>query len=172
MGKKHYVIVSITLGAIAAISAVLIGVTNLVTKDRIIQNEKNRIAAGIKEIFGNNSLISDEEDLKDNGYAYVNYSYTVKANDEFFGYALRTTGSNMYGKISLLVGFGMTYSFSGIYVIINEQTYASTLEDNYLIPLNEGSKELDDVECGATYGAKLVRDMINEASEVILEIWK
>ena len=53
----------------------------------------------------------------------------------------------------------------GTYTIVNEQTYASTLVDNYLVPLNNGSRDLDDVTCGATYGAKLVRDMVNEAQE-------
>ena len=71
----------------------------------------------------------------------------------------------MYGKISLLVGFDRYKVFKGTYTLVNEQTYASTLVDNYLVPLNGGDKELDDVTCGATYGAKLVRDMVKEAQE-------
>ena len=54
-------------------------------------------------------------------------------------------------------------AFKGIYVVTNEQTYASTLVDNYINPLNHGDVNLDDVSCGATYGAKLVRSLITAA---------
>ena len=43
MSKKHYIITAVTLGSIAAISAGVIGLTNLITKDRIAQNEQKRI---------------------------------------------------------------------------------------------------------------------------------
>ena len=39
--KKHYIITAITLGAIAAASAVLIASANLITKKRIEKNEEN-----------------------------------------------------------------------------------------------------------------------------------
>ena len=71
----------------------------------------------------------------------------------------------MYGKITLIVGMNSTYQFVKLSVVVNEQTYASTLVDNYINPLNDGSGNIDDVSCGATYGAKLVRDMVNEATD-------
>ena len=171
--KKHYIITSITLGAIAACSAALIGVTNMVTRDKIAQNEQNKITSGINSIFGNDSKIADEAPV-DGDYKYVKYVYTVHSDgDQLLGYAFRTSGSNMYGKISLIVGFGeASKDFEGLSIVVNEQTYASTLVDNYINPLNEGKRELEDVSCGATYGAKLVRDMVNEASQVINEMWK
>ena len=169
---KKYIITAITLGAIASASAGLIGVTNLITRDQIKKNEKKLINKGIAAIFGQNSSILDDFDVE--GYTYTNHAYRVQ-NDEANQQkmALYTTGSNMYGKISLLVGFSETYipggttsemTFTGLYVIVDEQTYASTLEDNYITPLNGGSRELDDVSCGATYGAKLVREMVTDAT--------
>ena len=163
MGKKHYVITSITLGLIAAASGALIGLTNLITKDKIAQNEKDKVNAGICEIFGSSAVISSENEVS--GYKYTDYLYHVDESS----LAFRTVGSNSYGKVSLLVGFNYVedeYKFAGLYVVVNEQTYASTLVANYLDPVNEGSRDLDDVSCGATYGAKLVRDMVNEAKEV------
>ena len=163
MSKKRYIITSITLGLIAAGSGALIGLTNLVTKDKIAQNEKDRINAGISEIFGNSAVISSENEIS--GYQYTNYLYHVNESS----LAFRTEGSNSYGKVSLLVGFNFSdeeYKFAGLYVVVNEQTYASTLVANYLEPVNGGTRELEDVSCGATYGAKLVRDMVNEAKEV------
>lgn len=169
--KKHYIITSLTLGAIAASSAALIGVTNLITKDQIAKNEKNKIKAGICEIFGKSATISSDFALKD--YKYSQHAYEVESDDPAKDVALRTTGSNMYGKISLIIGFRLgevegeeQFAFVGLYVVTDEQTYASTLEENYIGPLNNGEHDLDDVSCGATYGAKLVRDMVNEAKEV------
>ena len=49
--KKRFIITSITLGAIAACSGVLIGVTNLITRDRIAQNEIDKVNEGMKAIF-------------------------------------------------------------------------------------------------------------------------
>ena len=168
--KKHYIITALTLGCIAAVSGGIIGLTNLITKDRIAQNEVNKINDGIVEIFDKNSVASEEKHL-DGEYKYVQYYYEVKNNDELVGYAFRTTGSNMYGKISLLVGFHhATEEFKGLSIIVNEQTYATTLVDNYITPLNDGERQLEDVDCGATYGAKLVRDMVNEARTAVGDI--
>ncbi len=174
--KKHYIITAITLGLIAASSAVLIGVTNLVTAKRIEKNEVLKINTGIEQIYGKNATISSDSDIE--GYKYSNHLYVVNTEDNGKGLAVRTTGSNMYGKISLIVGFklfvlpegeiqGMQeYKFIGMYVVTNEQTYNTTLEENYIIPVNDNNRDVDDVNCGATYGAKLIREMINESKEV------
>ena len=170
---KHYVLVAITLGAIAASSALLIGATNMFTKESIAQNEQNKINSGIAGIFGESAKISNESSIENDDYKYVNYVYEISANESEIGYAFRTTGSNMYGKVSLIIGFNIENKFVSLSVVTNEQTYASTLVDNYIIPLNNGSRDVDDVTCGATYGAKLVRDMVNEASKASLEKpWK
>ena len=178
MDKKHYVITAVTLGLICAASGALIGATNLITKDKIAQNEKNRINSGICEIYGQNATILEDIDKNEAGltgdYKYVERLYSISQDGtNSIGYAFRTTGSNMYGKVSLLVGYLQEgCKFVGTYIVVNEQTYASTLEDNYVVKLNDGSRELDDVSCGATYGAKLVRDMIKEAGLAAEEIWK
>ena len=172
MDKKHYVIVSITLGSIALCSALLISLTNLLTKDQIAINEQNKLNNGIKEIYGDNASIKDESDLKDGGYTYVNYMYVIGSEDVTMGYALRTTGYNSYGKMSLIVGFNNACAYIGFYVITNEQSFATDLERDYIIPVQNDERELDDVKCGATFGATLVRNMITEANEVITELDK
>lgn len=171
--KKQYIITSITLGIIAASSAALIGLTNFLTRDQIARNEKNRINAGIHEIFGDDSKASEEEKFEKE-YNYLTGYYKVSDNeDKSLGFAIKSSGSNMYGKISLIIGFSEdTHAFLGLYTVVNEQTYASTLEENYLIPVNENEREYTDVKCGATYGAKLVRDMILEASDAVKDLGK
>ena len=48
---KKYLKVSLTLGLIAGCSSLLIGMTNFVTKDRIIENAKKREEDGLKKVF-------------------------------------------------------------------------------------------------------------------------
>ena len=169
--KKHYIVTSITLGVIASLSAGLIALTDLITKDQIKQNEINKINAGIASIFGDSISIKSENDLS--SYQYTSHYYEVSdSNNERLGYAFRTTGSNMYGKISLIIGYTEEdHSFKSLEIVTDEQTYASTLEDNYIDLVNKGERQIEDVSCGATYGAKLVRDMINDAYIAALDLW-
>ena len=168
---KKYILTGVTLGSIAAVAAGLIAVTNLITAKKIKQNELDKVNAGIAEIYGVDSKIKSEEDLTSYQYA-VHYYAIENSQSEFLGYAVKTSGSNMYGKISLIAGFdASTHSFMSLYMVSNEQTYASTLIDNYVTPLNNHERDLDDVSCGATYGAKLVRDMVNEAKVAADALW-
>jgi len=166
---KKYLLTAMTLGVIAASSAAIIGLTNLITKDKILENEANKVKAGIVALFGSEAEIKKEQSVTD--YKYVNYAYTItNATSTLDAYAFRTTGSNSYGKISLLIGFkkvATDYKFEAVSNIVDEQTFASTLEDNYISTINDGSRNIEDVTCGATYGATLVRDMIKDAQSVI-----
>ena len=166
--KKHYIITAITLGAIAAASGVLIGAANLITRDQIKKNEEKKFNAGIVAIFGEGAYTSDFDPNIESS-TYLVSSYHVHSKDESVnGWAVVASGSNMYGKISLIAGFDYeSKSFKGIYVTTNEQTYASTLVENYIDPLNKGDVKLDDVSCGATYGAKLVRDLVNASQSYV-----
>ena len=169
---KKYLLTSLTLGLIAGISAGLIALTNFISKDRIIKNEQANITKGIREIFGDNADVKEEKEL--NGNTYTVSLYEVVNKDSLpLGYAFKSEGSNMYGKIVLLSGFDeINHNFISLSLIKNEQTYATTLVDNYVKPLNNNEISVDNVSCGATYGAKLIRDMINEAEEVAKELWK
>ena len=165
---KHYILTSITLGIIAATSAGIIGLTNFLTKDRIAKNEKQRIKDGIAFIFGDNVEINGEFSINNNKYDLLTYGYSVK-NDEsgLNKYAIRTYGYNSYGKVSLIVGVSEKdthdYIFMGVSVVSNEQSYASTLEEGYIDVLNKDTEHYEDVDvhCGATYGATLVKNMID-----------
>ena len=166
---KHYILTSVTLGAIAAASALLIGGANMITRQKIAQNELDKINSGIASIYGDSAVISNETDIKNDAYKYVEHVYEISVSEVASGYAFR----NMYGKILLIIGFNLNSDFIRLTIVTNEQTYASTLVDNYIVPLNESSRDLNDVTCGATYGAKLVRDMVNEAKQASLDkVWQ
>ncbi len=167
LNKKHMVLTAVTLGAIAACSAALIGLANFFTRDAIEKNKEKRFNAGITAIFGENSEAHEFSDLSE--LDLLDKAYSVHKDDVTTGWAIVATGSNMYGKISLIAGFDYSSKlFVGTYLITNEQTYASTLVENYVTPLNnDDGFSIDDVSCGATYGAKLVRDLINAAQSYV-----
>ena len=166
---KKYLITAITLGLIATGSALLIAGANMITRDKIAANEQKKINEGLASIYDVkvDSLNSNLVELpKDKEFTYVSGSYYEVKNEsnEPLGYAFKTNGSNSYGKISLIVGFNKDYVYRGLSVVTNEQSFASTLNKKYLDPLMEGNHDLEDVSCGATYGAKLVRDMVKDAT--------
>jgi hypothetical protein len=160
--SKKYILTAVTLGVIGAVSAALISLTNLVTRDAIEKNKIDKINKGLAMIYDENSQFS-EANLIEGETKYLDSYYVASKNEEKIGYVFQTTGSNMYGKISMLVGIDLTYNVGNVYLVVNEQTYAQTLIDNYVNPLNDGTRALEDVSCGATYGAKLVRSMAEEA---------
>ena len=165
--KKKYLITAVTLGLIAAGGALLIAGTNMLTRDTIKANEAKAINNGLAAIYETNSLKTSEVTL-DKEFEYViSTYYEVKDEaDAPLGYAFKTEGSNAYGKISLIVGFTTNYVYKGVAVVENGQSFASTLNKKYLNPLVKDHKSVDevDVSCGATYGAKLARSMINSAT--------
>ena len=167
---KKYILTAVTLGLIAASGALLIAGTNMITRNRIAENEQKSINNGIVTIYGAGSIAEEHSLPENSNYTYITKCYKVRFEEDeysFEGYAFRTDGSNNYGKISLLIGFGNNQSYVGLSVIANEQSFASTLKKGYIDLIKDGSQTIDDVDvsCGATYGAKLVRAMVEEAQQ-------
>ena len=177
--KKKYLMTAIILGCIAMSSGLLIGGVHLITKDPIDKNEKNKINNGLSEIFAQKVVIEKQSDVtaeqrKENELSYVDHVYYINdENSNSIGRAFKTSGSNSYGKITLIIGFDNNAVYKGLSIIVNEQSFASTLVDEYITPIEEAEdkdRAIADVNCGATYGAKLVRDMINNAEDAFNKI--
>ena len=171
---KKYLLTAVTLGCIAMASGLLIAGTNMITKDRIAENERLSVNKGIVSVFNDDNAVGKEIALPDGKeYDYVITCYEVKDNNENpLGYAFRTTGSNDYGKVSLIIGFNQQCIYKGLSVVVNEQSFATTLNKGYINLIKNGEKTVDDVSvsCGATFGATLVRNMVNEASQAAKDI--
>ena len=177
---KKYILTSVILGSIAAVSAGVIAATNLITKEKIEQNAVLKLEKGLVEIFDNsNASILDDEPI-DETYTDSSSKYIIKMsnfykvenneNKDFLGYAVRCEGSNDYGKIDLIAGFEATgLKFKSICLITNEQSYASTLDKEYIDPVKNGGDydSEDAVHCGATFGATLVRAMIRASQDLV-----
>jgi len=161
MLKNRYLLSSVTLGVLGGIAALLIGLTDLLTSDKIQQNEIDKVNSSLAEIFPEGTF--GEEEAID-GMTYVTGRYAATKDDETFGYVYQGEGKNSYGSISLLVGiYTENYEIGRISLLSDGQTFATTLEENYLDAYNAGHRELEDVTCGATYGATLIKNIVKEA---------
>ncbi len=162
---KKYIITSLTLCAIGAAAALVIGGTHLLTKDRIAQNEKEKQKKALKEVFESADKFSEAaNDFVISKHNYLQNYYIAYSEEVELGYVYLVDGKNAYGEISLMVGI-TDAGIGQISIITNTQTYGTTLEDNYITPYQNGTSSLDDVSCGATYGAKLIQSMTKQANE-------
>lgn len=157
------------LCSFAAIGGVSVALVNVFTEPMIAANKAEKEAKGLKKVFGESSLIDTKEgkvEINDPDYKYLSCYWEVDHGST--GRIYSVSGTNSYGSVSLLVGLTPSYSLYNVVVMENTESYATTLTDNYLNPLigsTDKDEKLDSVKCGATYGAKLVRDMVNQAKE-------
>lgn len=167
---KKYLTVSITLGLIAGCSALAIGLTNMITADRIVENNARKEQDGLKEVFQDDTLqVNEDTSFDASVYRYVLKKWNVfDSSNEKFGTIYKTSGRNAYGSITLLLGFDTGNTFTNMVVLENTESYGSTLEENYIDQVNGGNRDYLDVSCGATYGARTIRDMIDEAKKDLL----
>ena len=156
-----YFKISSVLALISLICALIIGGTNLLTSSVIKANKEKTELETIQKIFADYDNNNSQE-LESNNAA-INKKILAKDKDNNeLGYIYNVSGKNAYGTISLMVAIkdGSLYQ---VEFITNEQSFATALNKKYLDPLMAGERQLEDVSCGATYGAKLVRDMVKEA---------
>ena len=157
------------LCSFAAIGGVSVALVNVLTGPMIESNKREKELKGLRKVFGDDAEIDPNEDkhsIEDSDYKYLICYYEV--DDGATGRIYSTSGTNAYGTVSLLVGLTPEQSLYNVVVMENTESYGQTLTDNYLNPLIKSSskdEDLDNVKCGATYGAKLVRDMVNQAKE-------
>ena len=78
---KKYVLTAVTLGLIAMASGALIGATNLITADRIAENEVKKINASFVEIYGEGATGTENESFNFNEYTYLKSQYEIFSSD-------------------------------------------------------------------------------------------
>lgn len=168
--KSKILKVSITLAAIAGISAGLIGVVNAITAPVIAKNAQKQLDAQKKVPFGKDVDISEtENDLSQFTLSYVKNSWDATKGGSKVGTLFKTSGSNQYGSVTLLIGVYSNGDLTQRSVLENSETYKSTLEDNYINIFNSAEDKksaLKNVKCGATFGANLINSRISEARDV------
>ena len=171
---NKYFKVSLTLATIASGAALLIGLMNLATVGAIKANKADKIKNGISKLYPDvanyqthDFLFADEEGFNENYnaavYPHIKTCYVVEGASKN-GYVYSTTGKNGYGQVDLLLSIN-NGEIGKIFVVTNTESYGPTLEENYIDLYNYGLLEhgLEDVQCGATYGAKTVKEQCDDA---------
>ena len=137
---------------------------NLLTRERIARNKAEKETAGLKKTFRGDAYQFSEAVTLNEGR--LSKYWTVTEYGLEAGRVYSASGTNAYGDIALLIGLDVEATLYGVVVFTNTESYGQTLEENYLEPLIDAEDKesaKDAVVCGATYGAKLCRDLINEA---------
>lgn len=161
--KNKYLVCALTLCAIGAASAGLIALTNEITHDIIIENENKMVKKALEEVLPDAEKFSEEKnDFSITPNYLQKYYIAYGNNDEQLGYVYLTSGSNQYGQIKMMVSISNN-EIGQISIVSNTQSFASTLEEGYIVPYQNGDISIEDVKCGATFGAKLIKEMAEEA---------
>ena len=161
--KNKYLLCALTLCAIGAVSAGLIALTNEITHDIIIENENKMVKKALEEVLPDAEKFSEEKNDFFFFFFYLQKYYIAYGNnDEQLGYVYLTSGSNQYGQIKMMVSISNN-EIGQISIVSNTQSFASTLEEGYIVPYQNGNICIEDVKCGATFGAKLIKEMAEEA---------
>lgn len=181
--KKNIIIASI-LGSIALICAALIACVNMFTSDVIAKNNAKNELATCQAIFAEYDADKSKEEAVSND-AIIKKVIANDSNGNELGYLYTVTGKNSYGVITLMVAI-KDNSVYQVEFLENGQSFASTVvshvKDNYPSSSDEviypfikpadkeviGSLNSDDLlnidtKCGATFGADLIKELVNVA---------
>ncbi len=170
---KKFITIGLILGGMAAVAAGILGGVNLLTKDTIAANDLKSQEKALAKVFTDAASYSEAKVVDSDAHEYVLKEWEAFKEDKTsIGKIYYTSGKNAYGSVSLMVGI-KTDRIANFAVVSNTESYASTLEENYIgkflaDPENTNLDDID-VSCGATYGAKLVKTMCDDALAYHLE---
>lgn len=171
---RHFLAVGGILCGVSAVAALAIGLTNMVTAPLIAENQEAAIQEALSTCFSNDiDVFSDDIAVEGKDYVYsYRISYSNEEKTETYGYIFRGTGSNTYGSVDIAIGLRNDESGELVYgkigMIENTESYKTILENKYVsvYNANPSSDTLNDVNCGATKGANLIRKIVNEAVDM------
>lgn len=161
---KKVFLTAFILMMIAGLSGAAIVLLNMVTEPIIAQNEIKVENEKLNEVYSNAIFV----DLK---ITDGNILKVCEAQDEeqnTIGYVYKASGKNAYGSITLIVGINLDGTVRKAVLMQNTESFASTVNDHFeenyrQNDLTEQNINDIDVKCGATYGAKLIKELINDA---------
>lgn len=177
---KKIIRTALVLGLISGISAGLVGVVYAVTEPKISENDVYNKTSGMVQIYGGSATDYVEDEtiksyIEKGLLSYVTGVYTYYGEGENNGKKVVSgEGTNSYGDVGLMIGVSADGSELGKLVIVkNTESYKSTLEKKYITVYQSANDALarkdalNDVSCGATYGATLIRNIVNEGVSAI-----
>lgn len=160
---------ALILTIISGVCALLIAGVNSFTSKVIAANEFAKKEAIYQEIFpeydGEKTGLPITEGFTS---SYILEKVEAKnSNGELIGYVYTVSGSNAYGEIELLVGITADGTLESVQFLTNGQSFSTETENHVNGSYTSGLTSTDvnniDTACGATYGAKLVKELVSAA---------
>lgn len=181
--KKNFLIAGI-LGGISLVCALLIASFNMITSGIIADNAKKTELATCQAIYESYDADKSQE-IEVSNDSIIKKVLAKDSNGTELGYLYTVTGKNSYGAITLMVAIKNNKVLQ-VEFLENGQSFASTVvshvkenypssKDEVIYPfikpeatpdvdaLDKNQVEAIDTKCGATYGAELIKDLINVA---------
>ncbi len=176
-----------TLLALGNVSAGLLSGVNLLTSPIIEANNASKASAAYLEIFPSANFsekqdFSSEEDAKALSEAGLSLStvdyyvtaYEDEAKTKELGKVFHGQTAGRDATLELLVGFSMQNGSPVLVKIAMVQcndSFKSKFEDNYLNPVNSGTRSYEDVAgVGATVTSTAVKTVVSEAAKLFSAI--
>lgn len=185
---KGYFKISAILGAIALVCAAILAALNMLTSPIIAKNDEEKETKTIQAIYSDYDSGKSNIESLDGLDSRITKKVTAKdSSDKVLGTLYTVSGKNAYGIITLMVAISTNNTVYQVEFLENGQSFAGTVNSHVkssyssskeeVYELNPYSKdeaaevgELTeaevndiDVKCGATYGATLVKELVNVA---------
>jgi len=188
---KTYLKISVILASIALVCALILAGLNMLTSPVIAKNNEQKEIETIQKIYEDyNSEKSKNVALDGLNSAITKKIIAKDESDNLLGTLYIVTGKNAYGTITLMVAISDENTVEQVEFLENGQSFAGTVKTHVktsyhsskesvyeLNPYKSGeavevgsltkeevnNEDIVDVNCGATFGAKLVRELVNIA---------
>ena len=132
------------------------------------KTEETKDTIDYTKVFENYSKVESEIIFSGLSNESIIEKIIAKDNDgEHLGNIYLVSGENAYGNIVLLIGIDSLGKLAHIEFVENGQSYGNEVEvhvsENYKSGLELSEVENISVTCGATYGAKTVKELVKIA---------
>lgn len=175
---KKYVHLTLVLFIISALSGLILGIVNNLTKEPIAIAEAKKLANGIENIFPNldsdsleeeeNTIILNEKILKE--YYII---YDDKNQEQIIGYVFYVIAPKPYQKLEFIVGITVSGKVKGISYLISEETPGVGTKVNEISYISRflGLNDVAEVDTltGATKSSTAVKNGVKAALDYFNE---
>ena len=167
-GASYFLKIGLTLLVITALVAGMLAAVNMITKDKIDENNLSEQNAAIKSVYGEGDIETEEisGDFSEN----VGKALSVKQNGESAGYCFEVNTSGYGGNIKMMVGINSDGSVRGIGIVEMSETAglgSRVSDETYLSQYGGKSTTLTvsdiDVITGSTVSSKAIMNGVNAA---------
>ena len=169
-----------TLTAISLVVALLLGLTNMLTADKIAAINKQKTEAALAKVVSaaDCEFPPMEEipqamiDAANDQGGKLSEVYEVKSGGDTIGYAFKVTASGSQGNIVMIVGVDTDLTVTGVSIVNNSETKgigSNVATDTFLAQFNgmDGTQNIAigqgfDAYSGATISSKALFAAIND----------